>query len=47
MDTLFFPRNIQEVLDDPNWKLAIMEGWNAPKQNGTWKIVDLLREKKL
>ena len=41
------PRNIQEALDEPSWKLAVLEEINALKNNGTWEVVDLLREKKV
>ncbi|XP_072062320.1 uncharacterized protein [Arachis hypogaea] len=44
---LFEPRNIEEALDDPNWKLAVMEEWHALKKNETWKIVDLPQDTKL
>lgn len=43
---LFVPRNIQEALNDSNWKLAVMEEMNALKQSGTWDIVDLPEDKK-
>jgi len=43
---LFIPRNIQEALDNPDWKLAVLEEMNALKKNGTWEIVNLPREKK-
>lgn len=43
---LFVPRNIQEALDDPNWKLAVMEEMNALKKNETWEIVELPKEKR-
>ena len=46
IDNLFVPRNIQEVLDDPNWKPTVMEEMNAPRHNGTWEIVDLPKDKK-
>ena len=39
-------RNIQEALDDPNWKLAVLEEMNALKKNDTWEIVNLSRDKK-
>ena len=39
------PRNIQEALDEPSWKLAVFEEMNALKKNGTWEVVDLPREK--
>ena len=41
------PRNIQEALDEPSWKLAVFEEMNALKKNGTWEVVDLSREKKV
>jgi len=41
------PRNIQEALDDPNWKLAVMEEMNALRRSGTWEIVNLPRDKKI
>lgn len=44
---LFVPRNIQEALDDPNWKLAVMEEINALRRSGTWEIVDLPKNKKV
>lgn len=47
IDNLFVPRNIQEALDDPNWKVAIMKEMNALRHNGMWEIVDLPRDKKL
>ncbi|KAL6312310.1 hypothetical protein AAG906_004931 [Vitis piasezkii] len=44
---LVVPRNIQEALDEPSWKLAVFEEMNALKNNGTWEVVDLPREKKV
>ena len=43
---LFVPRNIQEALDDPNWKLAVMEEMSALEKNETWEIVELPQDKK-
>ena len=40
-------RNIQEALDDPNWKLAVLEEMNALRKNGMWELVDLPRDKKI
>jgi len=40
------PRNIEEALDDPNEKLAVLEELDALKKNGTWEIVNLLHDKK-
>ncbi|GMP88706.1 hypothetical protein CsSME_00040591 [Camellia sinensis var. sinensis] len=36
----------REALDDPNWKLAVMEEMNALRRSGTWEIVDLPKDKK-
>ena len=33
---LFVPRNIQEALNDSNWKLAVMEEMNVSKQSVLW-----------
>ena len=33
---IFVPRNVQEALNDLNWKLAVTEVMNALKQNCTW-----------
>uniref|UniRef100_A0A2N9I543 Retrovirus-related Pol polyprotein from transposon RE1 n=1 Tax=Fagus sylvatica TaxID=28930 RepID=A0A2N9I543_FAGSY len=38
---------IPEALDDPNWKLAVLEEMNALRKNGTWELVDLPRDKKI
>lgn len=46
IDDLFVPKNIQEALEDSNWKLAVMEEMNALKQNGTWEIEELPKNKK-
>lgn len=46
ISNLFVPRNIQEALDNPKWKLAVMEEMNALKKSGTWVIEDLPRDKK-
>ena len=43
---LFVPRNIEEALDDPNWKLAILEEQDALKKNGAWENVSLPHDKK-
>ena len=44
---LVVPRNIQEALDHPDWKLAVLEEMNVLRKNGTWEIVDLPKEKKI
>ena len=35
LDNLFVPKNIQEALGDPNWKLAVMEEMEALEKNQT------------
>lgn len=42
-----FPRNIQEALDDQNWKLTVLEEMNALENNKTREIVDLPKGKKI
>ena len=32
---MFVPTTIQEALDHPDWKFAILEEMNALKKNGT------------
>lgn len=43
---LFIPRNIQEALDDHNWKATILKEMNALRKISTWEIVDLPKDKK-
>lgn len=43
---LSIPRNIQEALECPKWKEAVMEEMNALVKNNTWESVVLPREKK-
>ena len=40
-------RNIQEALDDPNWKVAVMEEMNDLKRSVTWELVDLPKEQRI
>ena len=35
ISNLHVPRNIQETLNDPDWKSAMMEEMNALRKNGT------------
>ena len=44
---LVVPRNIQEALGDPNWRLAVFEEMNALKKNDTWEMVELPNGKKV
>ena len=43
---MIVPSNIQEALDDPNWKVAVMDEMNALKRSSTWVLVDLHKEKR-
>lgn len=40
------PRNIQEALNDSDWKSAVMEEINTLRKSGTWEVVDLPMDKK-
>lgn len=44
LSNLFVPRNIQEALDGPNWKSAVMEKMNALRKSGTWEVVALPKD---
>ena len=44
---MFIPNNIQEALDDPDWRLAVMEEVNALEKNGTWDLVSISKNQKL
>ena len=44
---LVMPRNSQEALGDPNWRLVVFEEMNALKKNDTWEIVELPKGKKV
>nr|CAN61034.1 hypothetical protein VITISV_041749 [Vitis vinifera] len=37
----------KEALDDPNWKVAVMEEMNDLRRSGTWELVDLPKEKRI
>lgn len=41
------PRNIQETLNEPKWKLAVLEEMNALLKNYLWEVVELPREKEI
>ncbi|KAH0705722.1 hypothetical protein KY285_010259 [Solanum tuberosum] len=40
------PRNVQDALNVPKWKKAILEEMNALDRNETWEMVELPRGKK-
>ena len=44
---LFIPKTIPEALKNPDWKSAVLEEMNALRNDRTWKLVDLPREKKI
>ena len=41
ISNLHVPRDIQEALNDPDWKSTVMEEMNALRKNGIWEVVDL------
>ena len=41
ISNLHVPKNIQEALNDYDWKSTVMEKMNALRKNGTWEVVDL------
>lgn len=43
---MFVPGNIREALNDSNKKLVVTEEMNILKQNSTWDIVDLPKDRK-
>ena len=46
ISNLLVPRNIQEALDDPDWKSTVMEETNAQRKSRPWEIVDLPKDHK-
>ncbi|KAL6318191.1 hypothetical protein AAG906_035696 [Vitis piasezkii] len=46
LDRLQIPKNIQEALEIPDWKEAVMEEIRALEKNGTWEVMNLPRGKK-
>ncbi|XP_062114469.1 uncharacterized protein LOC133825558 [Humulus lupulus] len=47
LPNVVIPRNIEEALDSPQWKAAVLEEIRAPKHNGMWKLVELPPDKKV
>ena len=41
------PKNIQEALNDSDWKSVVMEEMNALRRSGTWEVIDLPMDKKI
>ncbi|RVW36141.1 Retrovirus-related Pol polyprotein from transposon RE1 [Vitis vinifera] len=46
LDRIQIPKNIQEALEIPKWKEAVMEEIRALEKNGTWEVMNLPRGKK-
>ena len=46
LDRIQIPKNIQEALEIPEWKEAVMEKIRALEKNGTWEVMTLPRGKK-
>ena len=47
VDAMVVPQNIQEALNDPKWKEAVMEEIKAHIGNHTWDIVEYPKDKKI
>ncbi|XP_054789358.1 uncharacterized mitochondrial protein AtMg00820-like [Prosopis cineraria] len=47
LNKVVIPNNIQEALEIPEWRNAVMEEIRALEKNGTWEIVERPRGKKL
>ena len=47
LDRVNIPKNIQEALEIPEWRAAVMEEMRALEKNGTWTVVEKPRGKKL
>ncbi|RVX11046.1 Retrovirus-related Pol polyprotein from transposon TNT 1-94 [Vitis vinifera] len=46
LDRIQIPKNIQEVLEIPEWREAVMEEIRALEKNRTWEVMTLPRGKK-
>ena len=42
---LFIPRDIHEALNNPEWKTAVMKEIHALEKNGTWDLINCLKDK--
>jgi len=47
MDSMEIPKNIQEALQDPKWKVVMDEEMRALLENKTWEVVDFPQGKKI
>ena len=46
LDRIQIPKNVQEALEIPEWREAVMEEIRALEKNGTWEVMTLPRGKK-
>ena len=46
LSTVSIPRNVQEALNNPDWKKAMNEEMEALQRNTTWELVPLPEGKK-
>ena len=46
LDRIQIPKNVQEALEIPEWREAVMEEIRALEKNGTWEVMNLPRGKK-
>ena len=46
LSTVSIPKNVQEALNDPDWKKAMNEEMEALQRNSTWELVPLPEGKK-
>ena len=41
LDNIKIPKNIQEALEIPKWREAVMEEIRALEKNGTWDVMNM------
>ena len=46
LSSVFVPNNLQDTLDNPKWKVAMVEEMKALQKNDTWELVELPKVKK-
>uniref|UniRef100_A0A2N9G3F2 Reverse transcriptase Ty1/copia-type domain-containing protein n=1 Tax=Fagus sylvatica TaxID=28930 RepID=A0A2N9G3F2_FAGSY len=46
LSSVSIPKNLQEALNNPRWKAAMVEEMEALQKNSTWKLVELPKDKK-
>jgi hypothetical protein len=45
LDNTPIPKTVQEALEIPHWREAVMEEMRALEKNGTWVVMDLPKER--